>query len=61
MGIGSRLFEATRDRRKLGYQWINAHIRADNESGLTFYQSRGFRDWKHVQGVTLKNGMVDKV
>lgn len=63
MGIGSALFEATKvAARKLGYQWINAHIRADNDSGLTYYQSRGFRDWKYVQGVTLGDGtLVDKV
>ncbi|MEZ5714569.1 MAG: GNAT family N-acetyltransferase [Paracoccaceae bacterium] len=63
MGIGSRLFEATRDAaRALGYSWINANIRADNAGGLTYYQSRGFEDWKHVPGVTLGNGeRVDKV
>lgn len=63
LGIGSQLFEATKvAARKLGYQWINADIRADNESGLTYYQSRGFRDWKRVEGVTLASGhVVDKI
>lgn len=63
MGIGSALFEATKKQaKKLGYTWINAHIRADNHSGLPYYQSRGFRDWKHVKDVTLDNGqVVDKV
>ena len=44
LGIGSALFAATADAaRKLGYAWINANIRADNEGGLIYYQSRGFR------------------
>ena len=34
LGIGSRLFDATtKAARALGYRWINATIRADNESG----------------------------
>lgn len=63
MGIGSALFEATKTAaRTLGYSWINAHIRADNHSGLPYYQSRGFRDWKYVEGVQLDNGqVVDKI
>lgn len=63
MGIGTRLFEATRDAaRALGYGWINANIRADNAGGLTYYQSRGFEDWKRVENVCLSNGeTVDKV
>jgi len=63
MGIGSALFEATKKAAsKLGYKWINAHIRADNESGLPYYQSRGFRDWKYVEGYQLDDGqIVDKV
>lgn len=63
MGIGSILFEATKKAAKnLGYTWINAHIRADNESGLPYYQSRGFRDWKYVEGVKLDDGqIVDKI
>ena len=63
LGIGSALFEATKAAaRKQGYQWINANIRADNESGLTYYQSRGFRIWQRVEGVVLANGLVvDKI
>jgi len=63
LGIGSQLFEMTKKAaRAIGYTWINANIRADNTSGLTYYQSRGFRDWKRVEGVTLKNGLVvDKI
>jgi hypothetical protein len=41
------LFPATeRAARALGYRWINATIRADNEGGIVYYQSRGFRVWK---------------
>ncbi|KEJ97091.1 L-amino acid N-acyltransferase YncA [Pseudosulfitobacter pseudonitzschiae] len=59
LGIGSALFDATRKAAaRLGYGWINATIRADNEGGLTYYQSRGFRDWAFDEGVTLDSGQV---
>ena len=63
IGIGSKLFEQTEAAaRRLGYAWINANIRADNESGLTYYQSRGFETYGQKVGVRLKNGdVVDKV
>lgn len=63
LGIGSALFEATRAAAKaLGYIWINATIRADNEGGLVYYQSRGFRDWHFDEGVPLDSGqIVDKI
>lgn len=63
MGIGSRLFEqSTRAARAFGYTWINATIRADNESGLTYYQSRGFEDYARHKDVVLGNGMkVDRI
>ena len=63
MGIGSALFAATEPAaRQLGYRWINATIRADNASGLAYYQSRGFRDWHVIASVPLRNGLVvDKV
>lgn len=63
LGIGSALFTATAQAaRALGYAWIDATIRADNDGGLIYYQSRGFRDWNHLHGVRLDNGMiVDKV
>lgn len=63
LGIGSALFAATeRAARALGYRWINATIRADNHGGLTYYQSRGFRDWDYEEGVRLDSGLtVDKV
>lgn len=63
LGIGSALFAATAKAAKaLGYVWINATIRADNEGGLTYYQSRGFRDWHLDEGVVLDGGqVVDKI
>lgn len=62
-GIGSALFEATKQAaRAMGYIWINATIRSDNDGGLTYYQSRGFRDWAFDEGIVLDNGqIVDKV
>jgi L-amino acid N-acyltransferase YncA len=63
LGIGSALFTATAAAAKrLGYVWINATIRADNSGGLTYYQSRGFRDWSFDEGVRLESGLVvDKI
>ncbi|WP_224816357.1 GNAT family N-acetyltransferase [Hasllibacter sp. MH4015] len=63
LGIGSKLFEATRAvARDLGYGWINANIRADNESGLAYYQSRGFEDYGRIEGYEMADGtIVDKV
>lgn len=63
LGIGSALFEKTRDAaRVLGYAWINANIRADNEGGLIYYQSRGFRDYDRWEGYKLDSGLVvDKI
>lgn len=63
LGIGSALFEATRDAaRSEGYAWIRANIRADNAGGLAYYQSRGFEDYGRIEGYRLGNGqVVDKV
>lgn len=63
LGIGSALFDATHKAAKeLGYDWINANMRADNESGLTYYNSRGFKDYSRQEGVQLANGLViDKI
>lgn len=62
LGIGSKLFEATKAAAKdLGYVWINANIRADNEGGLIYYQSRGFVDYRRIEGYEMANGqIVDK-
>jgi len=62
LGIGSALFDATKKAAKeLGYIWINANIRADNEGGLIYYQSRGFQDYGAIEGYEMANGqIVDK-
>ena len=62
LGIGSALFDATKKAAKsLGYKWINANIRADNEGGLIYYQSRGFQDYGLIEGYKMANGeVVDK-
>ena len=63
LGIGSKLFDSTRKAaRDMGYVWINANIRADNEGGLIYYQSRGFADYGVIEGYRLESGQrVDKV
>lgn len=63
LGIGSALFEATRAAcRDEAYAWINAEIRADNEGGLIYYQSRGFEDYGTIRDYRLGDGgTVDKV
>ncbi|WP_299281448.1 GNAT family N-acetyltransferase [uncultured Tateyamaria sp.] len=63
LGIGSKLFDATKKTAKaLGYTWINANIRADNEGGLIYYQSRGFQDYGRIEDYELADGqLVDKI
>lgn len=63
LGVGSKLFEASRKAaRRLGYDWINATIRADNKSGLAYYQSRGFENYAHHPDQELSDGQrVDKI
>jgi L-amino acid N-acyltransferase YncA len=57
LGIGSALFEATKKAAKaMGYVWINANIRADNEGGLIYYQSRGFQDYGVIEDFEMANG-----
>jgi L-amino acid N-acyltransferase YncA len=59
LGIGSKLFDATRKAAKeLGYVWINANIRADNEGGLVYYQSRGFADYGIIEDYELADGQL---
>jgi L-amino acid N-acyltransferase YncA len=59
LGIGSALFDATRKAAKaVGYRWINANIRADNEGGLIYYQSRGFVDYRVIEGYEMGDGQI---
>ncbi|EAQ03000.1 acetyltransferase, GNAT family protein [Pseudooceanicola batsensis HTCC2597] len=63
LGIGSALFDATRQAAAAaGYDWIRANIRADNAGGLAYYQSRGFEDYGRIEGYRMGNGqVVDKI
>ncbi|KEJ90622.1 GNAT family N-acetyltransferase [Sulfitobacter donghicola] len=59
LGIGSALFTATaKAAEEIGYVWIRANIRADNEGGLTYYQSRGFRDYGIIENYELADGTL---
>lgn len=59
LGIGSQLFEATKAAAlEMGYDWINANIRSDNDSGLTYYQSRGFLTYGNLEDVELAGGLT---
>jgi GNAT superfamily N-acetyltransferase len=62
-GVGTRLFERTRAAaRALGLVAINATIRADNDSGLPFYEKMGFRTYDVAKAVPLEDGTpVDRV
>jgi GNAT superfamily N-acetyltransferase len=62
-GIGRALFSATeRAARAAGIHTIDATIRADNGSGLTFYGAMGFRDYDVIRAVPLKDGTpVDRI
>ncbi|MEM9974137.1 MAG: GNAT family N-acetyltransferase [Pseudomonadota bacterium] len=58
-GVGQTLFATTVWRaRALGYRWLNASIRGDNTSGLTYYARIGFYDWKIDDDATLWDGTV---
>jgi L-amino acid N-acyltransferase YncA len=63
LGIGSALFEVTKTAaRDMGYRKIDAIIRADNASGLVYYQSRGFETIGHLPNTELEDGTsVDKI
>ncbi|MEM0977345.1 MAG: GNAT family N-acetyltransferase [Pseudomonadota bacterium] len=59
LGIGHKLFETTEAAaRDLGYTWINANIREDNVSGLTYYNKIGFRDYDRIENYALGDGRV---
>jgi hypothetical protein len=41
---------------------VNATIRADNHSGLPYYEKMGFTTYKIVEAAPLKNGTpVDRI
>jgi len=58
-GLGTRLFAATTAKaRALGFVWLNASIRSDNVSGLTYYAKMGFKDWKIDPDAALSDGRI---
>jgi L-amino acid N-acyltransferase YncA len=58
-GIGSKLFEqTTKNARSLGFSWLNASIRSDNVSGLSYYSKMGFNDWYLEPEATLSDGRI---
>lgn len=60
-GIGSALFAATRAAAPmLGFNEIDATIRADNTGGLAYYSKMGFQDHSYGKPVTLNDGSVVK-
>ncbi|NVO55355.1 GNAT family N-acetyltransferase [Rhodobacteraceae bacterium B1Z28] len=62
-GVGRALFnETVKMAGALGFQAINATIRADNSSGLSYYEKMGFRDYSVAYGVPLRDGTpVDRI
>jgi RimJ/RimL family protein N-acetyltransferase len=62
-GAGTALFGQTRAwANELKLTAINATIRADNQGGLVYYEKMGFKTYKHVKGVPLKDGTpIDRI
>jgi L-amino acid N-acyltransferase YncA len=62
-GVGTALFPATRKAAQdLGLRAINATIRADNVSGLAYYEKMGFETYHRVKQVPLSDGTpVDRL
>jgi hypothetical protein len=62
-GVGTALFNRTiLYARRVGLGIINATIRADNISGLSYYSKMGFVDYFVDSAVPLSNGtLVDRV
>ena len=62
-GIGTALFTMTRQAaHELGMMAINATIRADNLSGIHFYDRMGFETYHIGRGVPLRDGTpVDRI
>jgi len=62
-GIGRALMASTLDAARLaGIAWIDATIRADNASGLAFYERMGFETYRIERAVPLADGTpVDRI
>ena len=62
-GVGTSLFKHTLEfARQSQVNAINARIRADNVSGLSYYSKMGFVEYKTDKAVPLKDGTpVDRI
>ena len=62
-GVGTALFAATLSAaEELNIEFINATIRADNTGGLAYYEKMGFRTYRTIESVPLRDGtLVDRV
>ena len=63
MGVGKALAEATfAEAKRRGWTSLFAYIRGDNEGGLAYYESIGFRTVKVDEKRPLKDGtLVDRI
>ncbi len=61
-GVGKALFPVScKYLVRKGFSAINATIRADNTSGLRYYEKMGFTTYKTTKAVPLKDGtLVDR-
>ncbi|MCP4487172.1 MAG: GNAT family N-acetyltransferase [Gammaproteobacteria bacterium] len=62
-GVGTTLFESTLNfARHQNIDAINATIRADNKSGLSYYSKMGFKDYSIAKKIPLQDGTpVDRI
>ena len=62
-GVGTSLFKKTlKFSRKQNISTLNATTRADNKSGLSYYNKMGFTDYSVAMGIPLQNGtLVDRI
>jgi ribosomal protein S18 acetylase RimI-like enzyme len=62
-GVGTALFAATLSAaEELNIEFINATIRADNTGGLAYYEKMGFRTYRTLESIPLRDGtLVDRI
>jgi len=63
LGVGTALFQKTVSyAQNIGIATINATIRADNVSGLSYYSKIGFLDYSVAKNVPLNDGsLIDRI
>ncbi len=62
-GIGTTLFNHTlRHAKQSGINSINATIRQDNTSGISYYSRMGFKDHSIAKNIPLHDGtLIDRI